>query len=522
MKAGFQYAYQYDVQTTGASGNARYTDFGFNPDPTIGVGSPVLVSPGLGCQMSYVGGRFIYDPNNASTFSQCNSVTRFYNQYGEAAPLTTHAYARTYGFFLQDRWTVNKQFTIIPGFRVDVGRLQGEQGLVTTPLIGFGPRLSGTFDLFGDRKTLIVAHAGRSNDVGNVAIAQHGNPALLGVTALWNNSGRATTSPDGTVIPANSFPNCPVSAAANQLGNRLDGRAYCTYAGGPAGRSFLPGQSPPYVDEVTGGIHHEVLAETVIGVDVTYRHYGNMWADQEVNRIWDPSGTKIIGYVNPALNGQSVLQAVAPASGYRRYTGMDLWVQGTPGRWDLLASYTLGFNTGTVGDYFDGYLNNPRMTMFYDGYTNDDHRHTVKGSISYRTTFGLDLGARVRYFTGGADWMSFTNPGDSSQRLYRSPRGTGVPAVTTGGSPNFNDPSTWSDLRDPAQFLIDLQARYNLSGPLGLKQQRAEVLLLVVNVLNDSSPTSIFDSFSATSNRFGLANFHQSPMQAEVMLRFRN
>jgi hypothetical protein len=34
------------------------------------------------------------------------------------------------------------------------------------------------------------------------------------------------------------------------------------------------------------------------------------------------------------------------------------------GPWDLYASYTLGFTKGTVSDYFDGYLANPRFTSF--------------------------------------------------------------------------------------------------------------------------------------------------------------
>src|SRR5205823_3759751 len=102
------------------------------------------------------------------------------------------------GFFIQDRWAVNKQLTLVPGFRVDIGRLQGESGLVTTPLVGLGPRLSATFDLFGDRKTLIVEHAGRATDVGNVFVAQHGNPTLRSSTARWDSSiNSATGQPNG-------------------------------------------------------------------------------------------------------------------------------------------------------------------------------------------------------------------------------------------------------------------------------------------------------------------------------------
>ncbi len=497
MKAGFQYAFLYDSQTQGVSGNQRFSDFGFVSDPTVNPNQPL--THGYGC-----------DPTNAITFATCNQVTTYYNSQLQQAPLTTRAWTRTYGVFIQDRWTVNKQLTIIPGFRIDTGRLQGEQGLVTTPLTGIGPRLSATFDLFADRKTLIVAHAGRANDVGNIFIAQHGNPALLQVTAKWNNANSAfPTVASGPYAGAY----CSPDPSQNTFGSS------CNYAGGPAGRSFASGQTPPHVDELSGGIHHEVAPETVIGIDVTYRHYGNMWEDQEVNRIYDASGQKIVGYANPALNGQSVLQTVARSDAYRQYAGMDLTVQGTPGRWDLLASYTLSYNTGTVGDYFDGYLLNPRMAQFYDGASPDDRRHQLKGSVTYRTAFGLDLGIRFQYNSGTPLWESFTNTGDPTQRAYRSPRGTGIPF--TNGAQLFNDPSQWSSINNPAFFNIDLQARYGLQNIFGLRQ-KAEVILLVVNALNSVDAQSLTDSFANTNSRFGLTSFRTSPLQAELMLRFRN
>ena len=77
MKAGFQYAYMWDRQTVGVTGNQRFTDGGFLPDPTVNAGNPML-SHGLGC-----------DPTNPATFGLCNSVTTYYNTDGQAAPLYT-------------------------------------------------------------------------------------------------------------------------------------------------------------------------------------------------------------------------------------------------------------------------------------------------------------------------------------------------------------------------------------------------------------------------------------------------
>ena len=110
-----------------------------------------------------------------------------------------------------------------------------------------------------------------------------------------------------------------------------------------------------------------------------------------------------------ACSAGSIVVSTTAKEAYRKYSGVDLWVQGTPGRWDLLASYTLSYNWGTVSDYFDGYLLNPRMTQYYEGYVPDDRRHSLKGSIAYRTLFGLDIGARVQYRTGSPMWKTLSS-----------------------------------------------------------------------------------------------------------------
>jgi Carboxypeptidase regulatory-like domain len=473
LKAGVQTAYLIDQKATGVSGNARYTDR-----------------------------NGVCNEKDPATYAYCYQRTDYYGDNNLAGSLSTKATALNLGAFIQDRWNVNRQLTIIPGFRVDLGKMYGTDGSLITNLAGVGPRLSVTYDLFGDRKTLVSGHAGRNNDIGNMYIAQHANPSLAGVTSSFSSS-------------AGAFPACSLT----NLGTG------CSLSGGASGRLFythdtalLSKVAPsPHVDEVSVGIKHEIADETVLGLDYTYRYYGNMWADQEVNRIWDATGTKILGYVNGVP--QTVYVSRAFDSAYRNYHGLDLWVQGTPGRWDLLASYTLSFNKGTVSDYFDTYLQNPRMTQFYDGYTSDDRRHTLKGSISYKTPFGLDLGMRLQYRTGGADWQSFS--GANGERIYRSPRGTGFPLDSGTGQPNFNDPNSWAELRDPAQFQLDLQARYNFQNVLRLKQ-RAELVLLVVNALNSSQATNYIDSYSTRLNRVGFANSYLSPLQAEFILRVRN
>ncbi|WNG32709.1 TonB-dependent receptor [Archangium violaceum] len=464
MKAGVQFGYLTGAQEVGVTGNMRYDDRGG-----------------------------VCNPEDPSTFGYCNQRTSFYNLKGEQGPLTTSASVAQLGAFFQDRWNVNRHLTLMLGLRADVGRLYADDNSFITNLVGIGPRVSATYDITGDRKTLIKAHYGRSNEMGDVFIAQHGNPELVQARSTFV-SGKFVDCTPETNDPS---------------GN-------CRISGGLSGRYFDKTHTPPSVDEFSLGLHREVAEGAVIGVDATYRRYNNMWIDEEVNQIWDPTGTRIIGNVDG--QSHSVFKISNPDDAWRDYKGVDLWAQGKAGNWDMLASYTLAFSNGTVGSYFDGYGNNPRMKYLFEGPTPDDIRHTIKGAVGYATSFGLDFGIRFRYLTGTPLWMneSLSNP---STTLYRSPRGTGY--ALNRGSPNFNDPSTISELRNPDQFIIDAQARYDVGRLFQLKN-KLELTLMVVNALNNNDANTLYDRWSTGSTTYGMSRFRTSPLQAELLLRFRN
>lgn len=464
-----------------------------------------------GLQISYLSGRSITqtlggvrylnrggvcDPADPATFGFCSERLDFFNAEGERAPNATNAANLKIGSYVQDRWTVNRHLTVGAGVRFDVGRLLGDGGRPLGTLVGYGPRLSATYDPAGDRKLLFTAHYGRSNDVGDVFISQRGNPSLYVVTSTFQR-------------PGNTFANCVPNPTAPQPG--------CRIAGGPAGREFAIGSTPPSTDEVSVGVKREVADRTSIGADATWRRYSNLWVEEEVNRIWDISGTRIIGYRDGVA--QSRLKVHNPASAYRDYKGLDLWVQGRPGNWDLLANYTLSLTQGTVDEYFDGYLNNPRFAQLFEGHSSDDTRHVFKGAISYKTGIGLDFGFRVQYRTGTPLWMRSPNPGDSTRDMYRSRRGTGHSYV--GSAPNFNDPDTIAELRNPDTLLLDAQARYDLASALKL-EQKLELTFMVVNLLNNTDALFYSDQYRPTGvNRFGTVAARHRPLQAQLLLRAR-
>ena len=469
MKAGVQLGHMTGKQQMGTTGNLRFLDQGG-----------------------------VCNPDDPTTFAFCNQRIGFYDHNGELGSHVTNASVTQLGTFFQDRWNVNRHLTLVGGIRADVSRLYANDSTFITNLVGVGPRLSATYDITGDRKTLVKAHYGRSNEMGDVFIAQHGNADIFQVTSTFNRTNNA-----------NVFPDCTPSST---------GTPGCRISGGPSGRFFDKTHTPPSVDEVSLGLHREVAEGMVLGTDLTYRRYNNLWIDEEINQVWDLTGTNIVGYVDG--QNHTVVKIHNPDDAWRDYKGMDLWLQGKSGNWDVLASYTLAFNNGTVGDYFDGYGTNPRMKYLYAGPTPNDIRHTLKGALGYATSFGLDFGVRFRYLTGTPLWM---NQALTNGTFYRSPRGTGH--ALNRGAPSFNDPSAISELRNPDQFIIDAQARYDV-GRLVNMSNKLELTLMVVNALNNTDATSLYDRWttpSATStNNYGNVRFRNNPLQAELLLRFRN
>jgi hypothetical protein len=458
VKGGMQFSYMRYAQNLGTAGGRNYTDnLVRQPD-----------------------GRAIpCDPRNPLTFAACNQVTEYPDSVPNAdgtpgAGYSTTAHAINIGFFLQDRYTVGRWLTVVPGMRVDVGQLYDYQSSKLATLVGFGPRLSLVYDLLHDRSTLIEAHYGRHNDVGNAFIAARGNPFQVSQRKQWN-----------------------------PMTNTFDLR---TMSGGPGGQVFAENLSPPKLDEVGAGVHREVITQLVAGVDYTFRRYSNLWVNEEVNQIWDPAGTRIIGFANGQR--QTIYTASTPDEAQRNYHGVDFWLKGNPGNWDIVASYTLSFAEGNVIDYFDGYGYNARLRPLFYGPLSDNYKHFLKGAVDYHFTFGLDIAVRFQFLTGAPQWKVFQSPEDLSFNLYRSPRGTDT------GTRN-NDPLTWAEFKLPDQFNMDLELRYSLEK---LTRQRIDIMFLAFNILNNAIPNRI-DARAGTN--YGFITGRLENFLAEFIIRYR-
>lgn len=453
IKTGFQFTFMDYKHNVGVAGGQRYTD-------TV---------PGLPC-----------DPQVAATFGSCNQREVFPDSLpvdGQAGGgYTTTARAINAGVFIQDRFAVRRWLTIVPGIRVDMGVLYDTTGQKIQTLVGFGPRISAIVDVLKNGKLLLKGHYGRHNDMGNAGIADQSNPAQTSILQRWN-------------------------AATQQF---TDIRR----TGGTGTQKFATdlNLNPPSVDELSGGIHGQISDQGALGVDYTFRHYGNLWINEEVNQIWDPAGTRVIGYANK--EPQRLYVASTPDEARRDYHGVDLWARGNVGKWDITASYTLAFLNGNVDDFFSGYGNNPRLYPLYYGPISGTYRHYLKGLVNYSFAWGLTLGTRVQYYSGSPLWKTFQSPDDRSYSLYRSPRGS------TTGTRN-NDPTTWAAFNLPDTFNIDVQISYNLTK---LTKQNIDIIAMLFNVLNVSPPFGLEGRDGPT---FGQVTRRPDNFFCEFVVRYR-
>jgi hypothetical protein len=390
------------------------------------------------------------------------------------------------GAYLQDRWrTPWKRLTVLPGLRVDYGLTRNSLGQTVTSMFGVGPRLGFTLDLTGDQKTIFSGFYGRSNE-----------------TLMLLSASRAD-----------------VSAVSNR--NRWDPTAnggmgafvFDSSSGGGTGSFQLdPHATPPHADEVTFNLVREFFRNSIAGVSYTYKKMSNIAEAIEVNQIWDPSGVRVVGYVNGMP--QKIYRYTTPDANYRIYQGIDFTIESRPTtHWDFYAAYTLSwlygpgadevFTVGTGGSAFY----NPRQFKFYDGFLPEDQRNQFKVHASYEF-HGLTLGANFSYASGAPLTKVYYNQSDGTYSNKRTPQGTDP-------GQNVNDPKSIAEFRLPDSVLLNMRVSYDT---IELTHQHIMLILDLFNVFNTLTPTSLS---TRDDIRFGQANAGRvQPFHVQLGVRY--
>jgi hypothetical protein len=290
-------------------------------------------------------------------------------------------------------------------------------------------------------------------------------------------------------------------------------------SGGSNGYRIDPNAVAPHTDEVTLALRREVFKNTVATVDYTYKRYSNEWEKVEINQIWDPSGTRVVGYVNGMP--QQVFRVTTPDDNYRIYQGIDFSVESRPTpNWDFYAAYTLAWLYGTAAEELgqvsgtvigtSAFYNN-RQKFLYDGFLPEDRRHALKFRASYNY-HGLGIGALFFYFSGTPLSKAFFNQNDGTFSNKRAPQGLDPGAGSALSSPN--DPTKWSEFRLPDQLEVDLRLAYDFND---LIHQHIILMADFFNLFNLSAP-AFLDNTNTTT--FASVQGRQAPFRFEVGLRY--
>ena len=383
-------------------------------------------------------------------------------QKTDAPAYDNHQYGVGAGLFLQDRWKPWKRITILPGIRFDWGITKNSVGQTVSNLFGVGPRLGAAWDITGDQKTIFSIFYGRSNETLSLLTAVNADVSGVATTYQWD-------------------------PASHKF-------LFLNKSGGPDGYRLDPHAAPPHADEITFGFRREVFKDSIASIDYTYKRISNIWDGVEINQVWNPGGTNVVGYVNG--QPQQVFRYTTPNDNYRIYQGIDFVFESRPSRnLDLYAAYTLSWLYGPGAEEL-GQINggeagssqyyNPRQTALYDGFLPEDVRHSLKVRGSY-TWRGLVMGAFVRYQSGSPLTKRFFNPFDGDYTNRRSPQGT-EPGAGNGanGIAEFRTPDTMEvdvrvaydfhqlltpDGRHHLQLIADLFNLFDLGNGVGLENR---------------------------------------------------
>jgi hypothetical protein len=385
------------------------------------------------------------------------------------------------GIFAQDRWwTPIEQITVIPGLRADYGTSFDRNGRQVTELFALAPRLGITGNLTRDGRNVLFAHYGRTTETLTLLVASgiDATEANRTVEYQWSN-----TTGDFT--------------------NKI------SETGGTGGVEIDKDNTAPHADELTGGFRREIFPNTVAQVEYTYRKFSNIWAATEINRIWDPTGSRVIGWKDPARAGRDVTLYSTPDGNWRKYHGLLLSSEGQPSpRWVYNASYNLSWTYGPGESILGANAwDNPRQAKFFTGFHPEDLRHFLRlYGATYLTSF-INLGANFSFVTGSPVTKFYYEAFDGAFINRRSPFGT---APTTP-----NDVESIGELRTPDQVSLDVTLRINVLP--GARFGTLNLVADVFNVLNLRTATG----FNATDRaNYGMVNARRAPLRVQLGLNY--
>jgi len=353
---------------------------------------------------------------------------KYYDYYGPyyayqyAGYDTNTRYTRLEMFF-QDSWQVTKRLNISLGLRYSQnwGDVKGVSGSVFKTK-RLAPRVGFTFDILGDKSTILKAHYGHFTEAMLTAYHDRMNPAE-------NFSDYVVYEYFGSETGWDELYRTPF-----------------------AGYTMDPDIKHPYMAQFTVGIERELFKDTSLGVTYINRKWNdiigryNRAADYTEQTVYSPEldenftvyeqTTETLGetdYLITNMRYDPVLFPWVLETPYRKYEGVEvLFNKRFSNRWQLLASYVYGKATGTINNSFGGDIgwggdkNDPNSWINAKGNLTSDPTHMIKIQGTYVLPFDISLTGYFSGITGDAWTTRLRTPGFNQGRItfFTEPRGS--------------------------------------------------------------------------------------------------
>jgi hypothetical protein len=315
--------------------------------------------------------------------------------------------------FVQDSWQIAKRLNFSLGVRFSQnwGDVKNVEGTVFNTH-RFAPRLGFTFDVFGDKTTVLKAHYGQFTEAMLTAYHEKMNPASVfsDYVAYY-------------FVPDDNDP-------ATTGGDWVE-----WFRTPPQGSYAMdPNIKHPYMTQWTVGLERELFKDASIGVTYINRIWNNVIGRYDRAADYTPA-TVTVEYADGTSHDFTVYERTAETMGvtdfvvtnlkpgvdypwiqtdkvYRRYEGFELlFNKRFSNRWQLLASYVYGRTTGTWDNTFGGDIgwgvdpSNPNNWINALGHMTNDPTHMIKVQGTYVLPLDINL---TGYFWGitGDSWTT--------------------------------------------------------------------------------------------------------------------
>jgi hypothetical protein len=367
--------------------------------------------------------------------------------------------------FAQDNWHISDRLNISLGLRLSQnwGTVKDVSGVLynTTRL---APRIGFTFDIFGDKTTVLKAHFGQFTDGMYAGIFDRMNPQWSDkIFYAWD--------------------------LGTQSWQEYKRNVHGTW-------SVDGGVKHPYMDQVMAGLERELFKDASISITYIYRSYHNFVVPYNKLATYNPTTVHVPAPYNQDFtlysltsgtaadwhitNLENLTNLFADTLGftfnpYRKYSGLEiLFTKRFSSNWQLMLSYVYSKTWGTVNNSGSAYTDigwgdfrygpDPNIWINADGRMSADPTHQIKAQGTYVLPFGIQLNAYFRALSG-----------DTWTARYRSR------VYGTGGRVTFFIEPRGSQ-RYPMEKTLDLRLEKTFT--FGAKY-RLGVLFDVFNVFND-------------------------------------